>query len=75
MISTCSALGLWTDKICSIAVDLKDHVTGSVDDFCIRVASGIFEEVDSGIVGGLDICAGGDVIKDMHHSVISCAGI
>ena len=68
-------MSLWTDKIRSIAVDLKDCVTGLVDDFCIRVASVIVEDVDSGIIGGLDICAGGNVIKGVHNGVINCAGI
>ena len=74
MISTGLASGLWTDEIHSIAVGLKDHVAGLVDDFCIRVASVVVKEVDSDIVGGLNICAGGDVIKGVHHGVINCAG-
>ena len=75
MIASCSALCVWTDEIRSIAVYLKDHVTGAVDDFCIRVASSIVEEVDCGIVGGDDIGAGSNVIKGMHHGVINGAGI
>ena len=61
--------------MCSIAVNLKDHVTGAVDGFCIRVASGVVEGVDCDIVGGLDIGAGSNVIKGMHHGVIHGAGI
>ena len=75
MISTCAALGLWTDKIRSIAVNLKYHVTSLVDDFCIRVARGIIEKVDGGIVGWLDIGAGSNVIKGVHHGGIDSAGI
>ena len=75
MISSCSALRIWADEIRSIAVHLKDHVTGLVDDFCIKVASGVVEEVDYGIVGGLDICAGSNVIKGMNHGFIDGAGI
>ena len=51
MISTGLASGFWTDKIRSIAIGLKDHVADLVDDFSIRVAGNIFEEVDNGIVG------------------------
>ena len=75
MVSACSASGFGTDEIRSITVHLKDHVTGAVDDFCIRVARGVVEKVDGGIVGGLDIGAGSNVIKGMHHGVIDGAGI
>ena len=75
MISSCSASCVWTDEIRSITVHLKDHVTGAVDDFCIRVANGVVEEVDCSIVGGLDIGAGSNVIKGTHHGVINSAGI
>ena len=66
MVSACSASGFGTDKIRSITVHLKDHVTGTVDDFCVRVARGVVEKVDGGIVGRLDIGAGSDVIKGTH---------
>ena len=76
MISSCSAACVGTDKIRSIAVHLKDHVTaGAVDDFCIRGARGVVEEVDCGIVGGLDIGAGSNVIQGVHHGVTDGAGI
>ena len=75
MISSCSASYVWTDKIRIITVHLKDHVIGAVYDFCTRVASSVVEEVDYGIVGGLDIGAGSNVIKGMHHGVIDDAGI
>ena len=75
MVSSCSAVCVRTDKIHSIPVHLKDHVTGAVDDFCIRVARGVVEKVDGGIVGGLDIGAGSNIIKGMHHGVINGAGI
>ena len=75
MISTGLALGFWTDEICSIAVGLKNHVAGSIDDFSIRVADGIVEEVDGVVVGGLDICAGGNVVEGVHHGVVNCSGI
>ena len=71
MVSTCSVLGFGTDKIRSITVYLKDHVTDAVDDFCVRVASGVVEKVDGGIVRRLNIGAGSEVIKGMHHGVIN----
>ena len=58
MVSACSASCIGTDKIRSITVNLKDHVTSAVDDFCVRVARGVVEKVDSGIVGRFNIGAG-----------------
>ena len=75
MISYSPALCFWTDGIRSVTVDLKDHVTGVVEDFCIRAACSVVEEVDCGIVGGLNICAGSNAIKGVHHGVIDAAGI
>ena len=42
-----------------------------VDDFSIVVASSIIEEVDGGILGELDVCAGGNVIEGIYHSVVN----
>ena len=75
MISTCFASSFGTDEICSIAVHLKDHVTGALDDFCVRVARGVVEKVDGGIVGRFNIGAGNDVIKGMYHGVINGSSI
>ena len=63
MIASCSALCVWTDEIRSIAVHLKDRVTSAVDNFCIEVASSVAEEVDGGIVCGLDIGASSNIIN------------
>ena len=54
---------------------MKDHVIGLVDDFGIRVASGIIEEVYGGIVGRLNICAEGNVFECTHHGIVDCSGI
>ena len=70
MIAACSASNLVTDEIYCITVYLKDHVTGAVDDFCVRVARGVVDKVDGVMVGRFNISAGSGVIQGMHHGVI-----
>ena len=74
-VASCSAASLGVDQVSGIAVDVKDHVTGPVQNFCIGIACGIVEEVDSGVVCASDIVTRRYSVDGMDHCVIHGAGI
>ena len=73
MESACSATGFGCCWVCSIRVDVEDHVAGSVNLLWVWVGGTAVKEVVKGSDSHLCACVdfGGQVIEGMHGCIIN----
>ena len=69
MVSTCAAARFWFGQIGRVAVDMQDHVAGTVAEFGVGIGGTIVEEMDHLDGGGFrsNGLGGRQVAEDVEH--------